>query len=69
MKIKKNKQGGQPVMVAFPMKKQNNGWVLRLSKDVTDLEILKDDALVGFENQSKGKTIIKFYPPTKKAGK
>ena len=70
MKIRKSEQGGQPVMVAFPMKNKRNGWVLRLTRDVTNLEILKDDILVGFQNKQKGdKTIIRFYPPIKKAGK
>ena len=69
MKVKRNKQGGQPVMVAFPMKNKRNGWVLRLSRNIQNLEILQNDVLVGFQNEpKKGKAIIKFYPPIK-AGK
>ena len=70
MKIRKSEGLSMPILVAFRMKNKENGWVLRLSRDITDLQILKDDVLVGFENKQKGdKTIIRFYPPIKKAGK
>ncbi|MCD6402487.1 hypothetical protein J7L36_01370 [bacterium] len=70
MKIKKNGGEKQPVMVAFPMKDNPNGLVLRLSRGIDSLELLQEDRLIGFKNKTKGsKTLIKFYPPLKKAGK
>jgi len=70
MKIKKNEEERQPVMVAFPMKDNPNGLVLRLSKGIESLELLQEDRLIGFKNKAKGsKTLLKFYPPLKKAGK